>query len=64
MKSFEKVNTIKLKYEVVGRRDGDVEAIYANNDKAKEILKWTPKYSIDEMMASAWKWQKNLEKEN
>lgn len=64
VKSFERVNDIQLNYEIVGKRDGDVEAIYANNDKANKLLNWKPKYTIDEMMESAWKWQKNLSEEN
>lgn len=60
--SFEKVSGTKLKYSIGGRRDGDVVAVYANNTLAKEQLNWVPKYSLDDMMASAWKWQLNLEK--
>lgn len=58
--SFEKVSGTKLNYKVGIRREGDVEAIYANNDFAKTELGWIPKYSIDEMMLSAWKWQQYL----
>jgi UDP-glucose 4-epimerase len=61
--SFEKVSSQKLNYKIGPRRAGDVEAIYANNNKAKELLNWTPKYNIDEMMLSAWLWEQNLNKE-
>ena len=44
------------------RRDGDVAAIYANNDKAKNILNWSPKLSLEDMILSAWKWEKSLSK--
>jgi UDP-glucose 4-epimerase len=37
-----------------------VVAIYANNDYAKNLLGWEPKLSLDEMMASAWKWEQRL----
>lgn len=63
IKAFEKVSNQKLNYKIGERRAGDVEAIYANNNKAKELLNWTPKYNIDEMMLSAWLWENNL-KEN
>jgi UDP-glucose 4-epimerase len=36
-------------------------AIYADNSLAKEKLKWDTKFSLDEMMATAWKWQLKLE---
>lgn len=58
--AFEKVSNLKLNYEIGPRREGDVEAIYANNDLAKKELGWEPKFNIDEMMLSAWKWQQHL----
>lgn len=62
--SFEKVSGVKLNYKVGPRRGGDVAAIYANNNLAKEELKWVPQYGIDDMMLSAWKWQLHLKDEN
>ncbi len=61
--SFEKVSQLKLKYNVGPRRHGDVISVYANNDLAKKELNWQPKYSLEDMMLSAWKWQQNLEKQ-
>ena len=61
--SFEKVSGQKLNYEVGPRRAGDVINIYANNDFAKKELNWIPKFNLDDMMLSAWKWQLNLGKE-
>ncbi len=60
IKSFEKVSGLKLNYQIGPRRPGDIIAIYANNDKAKTILGWEPKRSLDEMMATAWKWEQRL----
>ncbi len=57
---FEKVSGIKLNYEIGPRRPGDVVAIYANNDKAKNLLGWDPRYNLTEMMDSAWKWELKL----
>ena len=59
--AFEKVSTVKLNYKIGPRRPGDIVAIYANNSLAKEKLKWDPKYSLDEMMGTAWKWQLKLQ---
>ena len=58
--SFEKVSGVKLNYEIGPRRPGDVIAIYANNDLAKNELGWNPQYSLDQMMETAWKWEKRL----
>ncbi len=60
IKAFEKVNNIEINYEIVGPRSGDVEAIYCNNTFAKLVLNWEPNYTIEDMMSSAWQWQKQL----
>lgn len=60
IKAFEKVSKVKLNYEIGPRRAGDVIAIYANNDLAKLALGWEPKFSLDEMMATAWDWEQRL----
>ena len=58
--AFEKVSGIKLKYDMGPRRGGDVAAIYSDSNKALNELGWKPKYSLQEMMESAWKWEQNL----
>ncbi|HXH19935.1 MAG TPA: UDP-glucose 4-epimerase GalE [Chitinophagales bacterium] len=60
IKAFEKVSGVKLNYELGSRRKGDVEAIYANNTLAKQRLGWTPSRTLEEMMRSAWEWEKKL----
>ncbi|HYM93991.1 MAG TPA: UDP-glucose 4-epimerase GalE [Chitinophagaceae bacterium] len=55
--AFEKVSGKKLNYVLGPRRPGDIVAIYANNDLAKKNLGWTPEFSLDEMMETAWKWE-------
>jgi len=62
--TFEKVSNIKLNYSIGPRRPGDVIAIYANNNKAKEILGWKLKYSLNEMMLTAWNWELKLKENN
>jgi len=57
---FERTSGIKLNYKIGPRRSGDVIAIYANNDKAKTLLGWQPKYNLQQMMATAWKWELKL----
>lgn len=58
--AFEKVSGVKLNYEIGPRRHGDVVAVYANNDLAGRLLGWHPRYSLEDMMASAWKWEVRL----
>lgn len=59
--AFEKVSGRKLKYSIGPRRSGDVVAIFANNDKAKNILGWNPVFNLDQMMATAWNWELKLQ---
>ena len=63
IKSFEKVSGQKLNYEIGPRRAGDVVAIYANNNKAKSHLGWEPTLSLEDMMATAWKWQLRIKED-
>lgn len=58
--SFEKVSGQKLNYKIVGRREGDITEAYANTDKANNILGWSAKLSLDESLASAWKWEQKI----
>jgi len=61
IKAFEESTGIKLNYAIGKRRPGDVIAIYANNDKAKNELGWTPKYTVNDIMTSAWKWEQYIQ---
>jgi UDP-glucose 4-epimerase len=60
IQAFEKVSGKKLNYQIGPRRGGDVVAIYANNELARNSLGWNPKYTLDEMMDTAWKWELKL----
>ena len=50
-----------LNYILSERRAGDVIAIFANNNKAKSLLGWEPKYSLSDMVNTAWKWELKLQ---
>jgi len=63
IQAFEKVSGVKLNYEIGPRRPGDVVAIYANNDKARKVLGWEPRFSLEEMMETAWKWELRLKED-
>jgi UDP-glucose 4-epimerase len=47
---------VKVPYEIVGRRPGDIAECYADASKAKEELGWTAKRGIREMCRDAWRW--------
>jgi UDP-glucose 4-epimerase len=58
VKAFEKANGITFKYRIGPRRPGDVVAVYANNASAKNKLGWIPQRSIEDIMRTAWNWEK------
>lgn len=60
IKSFEKVTGQKLNYQIVARREGDIEQVWANPDHANNVLGWTAKENVDDTLLSAWKWQLKL----
>jgi UDP-glucose 4-epimerase len=57
VRAFEKVNNMPFNYRIGPRRPGDVIAIYANNERAKQKLGWIPIRSIEDIMRTAWTWE-------
>lgn len=62
IKAFEKASGKPLRYKIAGRREGDVTAAYADTTLANKELKWKTTLSLDDALASAWKWQLAQEK--
>ncbi len=60
--AFETATGIKINYEIVPRRAGDVEAVYADTRLANKELNWKAERSLEEMMRSAWEWEKAVGK--
>ena len=58
IKSFERSNGIKLKYEIVGRRAGDIVKIWADPTYTNKELGWKAERTLDDMTRSAWEWEK------
>lgn len=54
---FEKATGVKLNYQIVGRRAGDIEKVWGCVDKANEVLGWKADTPLEDVLASAWKWQ-------
>lgn len=60
--SFEKATGVKIPFVFGPRRQGDIEKVWANIDKAHEILNWKPQFSLADAMLHAWKWEQTLDK--
>lgn len=60
IRHFESATGVKLNYEIVGRREGDIEQVWAKADKANNILGWKADTPLDDVLRSAWKWQQRL----
>lgn len=58
--TFEKVNGLKLNYKFVGRREGDITAIWADPTLANNELGWKAERTVDQTLAAAWAWEKHL----
>ena len=60
VEAFEAVSGIKLNYVFKDRRQGDVVSAFADTSKANKVLGWKAELSLQEALASAWKWEKKL----
>jgi UDP-glucose 4-epimerase len=60
--AFEKGTGVKVPHKIVGRREGDIEKVWANPERANKVLGWTAKESVEDTLISAWNWQKRLRK--
>ncbi len=60
--TFEKVTQSKLNYEITGRRDGDVPALFAATTLAEASLGWVAKKTLNDMIKSSWKWESYFRK--
>ena len=55
--TFEKVNGVKVNYEIGPRRAGDLPEVWANVSKAAKVLHWRAERDLAAMCRDAWKWQ-------
>lgn len=62
IKSFEKMSGVKLNYEIVGRRAGDIEKVWADPTYSNDELGWKAERTLDEMTLSAWRWEQAYRK--
>ena len=58
--TFIQVTGVNVPYQIVGRREGDIEQVWAKADKANQVLGWVADTPIEEVLASAWEWEKKI----
>lgn len=58
--TFEEVNALKLPYDIVGRRPGDVTAVWADTSLANNVLGWKAERTLDQTLQAAWNWEKHI----
>ncbi|HTH06587.1 MAG TPA: UDP-glucose 4-epimerase GalE [Ilumatobacteraceae bacterium] len=56
IRATERLGGVTVPYEVVGRRQGDPVAVFADPGKVRDVLGWTPVHGLDEIVGSAWRW--------
>jgi len=64
VEGFEKATGVKLNWKYAPRREGDIEKVWGNVDKANKVLGWKAEANIEDVLRSAWKWQKKLKERN
>lgn len=62
IRAFERVTGMKLNYKIMGRREGDIEKVWADPAFSNNELGWSAERGIDEMMDTAWKWEQTYRK--
>ena len=60
IKAFEEATGVKLNYKIVGRRQGDIEKVWADTSFANQELGWKAVVPLKETMLNAWNWQKKI----
>ena len=55
--AFERVTGVKIPYEIVDRRPGDLATVYSSPDKSAQLLGWKAEYNLDDMCRDTWAWQ-------
>jgi len=61
IKTFEQVTGVKVPYRIVGRREGDIEQVWADPSYANKVLGWTAMETVEETLRSAWAWEQKLQ---
>lgn len=57
---FERATGVKVNWQFAPRREGDIEKVWGNVDKANKMLGWKADTPLEDVLKSAWKWQLKL----
>ena len=57
LNTFMQVTGVEIPYQIVDRREGDIEKVWAKPDKANNVLNWKANTPIEQVLLSAWKWE-------
>lgn len=60
VRDFVEATGVNVPYQIVGRREGDIEKVWANPKKANEVLGWKADTPVKDVLVSAWNWEKHL----
>ena len=60
VRDFVEATGVNVPYQIVGRREGDIEKVWANPKKANEVLGWKADTPVEDVLVSAWNWEKHL----
>lgn len=60
VEGFERATGVKLNWTYAPRREGDIEKVWGNVEKANNVLGWKAEGNLDDILRSAWKWQQTL----
>lgn len=58
IEAIQRSSNTPFEVERAPRREGDSPVLVADNSKARDLLGWTPKYGLDEIIDSAWRWHR------
>ena len=57
IRTFEEATGVRVPYQIVGRREGDIEQVWADPTRANHVLGWTARTPLSDTLRNAWKWQ-------
>lgn len=60
VEGFERATGVKVNWKYAPRREGDIEKVWGNVDKANKVLGWKAETPLEDVLKSAWKWQLKL----
>lgn len=57
LETFQSVNQIEVPFQICENRPGDIVSMYASSEKAYNLFGWKPRFTLHDMVSTAWQWQ-------